>query len=172
MIRFRALLAVTVLALTSASFAQVESFTGIAPGSYSNFMGFTAPGGIGSFSMMGTGGLMVVDNGSLFPPASGPHAMFGRGVDVQFRLLQPRKLFKGRFRSLPFIGTPPTFVFVRFYLTSFVWSPWLAVPINTLSYTGVGFNVGSMFGQGFWAVQMMGNGSLPGYVGIDDLTLY
>ncbi|MCB9892132.1 MAG: hypothetical protein H6833_10830 [Planctomycetes bacterium] len=171
MIRFRALLAVSVLAFASTSQAQPESFTGIAPGSYPTFMGFTAPGGIGSFSMIGTGGLMVVDNGMLFPPASAPNAMFGRGVDVQFRLLQPRKMFRGRFRSLPFIATPPTFVFVRFYLTSLVWTPWFAVPINTLGYTGMTWDIGSMFGQGFWMVQMVGNGSLPGYVGMDDLNL-
>jgi hypothetical protein len=170
--QFHAFVAVVVLLLSSLLPAQLESFTGVAPGSYPNFAGFTAPGGIGQFSRIGVGGLLLVDNGVILPPATGPNAMFGRGVDVQFRLMQPRNQFSARFRSVPIIAVPPTIVRVRFYLTSLVWTPWIAVPINSLAYNSVGWNVPMMFGQGFWAVQMVGNGSLPGYVGMDDLVVF
>ena len=169
--QFHAFVAVVVLLLSSLLPAQFEGFTGVAPGSYPNFAGFTAPGGIGQFSRIGTGGLLLVDNGMILPPATGPNAMFGRGVDVQFRLQQPRRQFKAQFRAVPIIAVPPTTVQVRFYLTSLVWTPWFTVPINSLGYTTGFWDTAAMFGQGFWMVQMVGNGSLPGYVGMDNLNV-
>lgn len=170
--RLFSLALVFALAFTSTSRAQLEGFTGVAPGSYASFAGFTAPGGIGAFSRLGLGGLLLVDNGALFPPSTGPNAMFGRGVDVQFRLQEPRKRFFGQFRALTFITTPPTVVRVRFFLTSFTWTPWMALPINTSSYTNGFWDVAGMFGQGYWAAQLAGNGTLPGYVGMDNLIVF
>lgn len=160
------------LSLAATSNAQIESFSGVAPGSYTGFSAFTAPAGIGWIARLGAGGLLVVDNGSMFPSSSAPNAMFGRGVDVQFKLQDPRKRFFGQFRSLPFIAVPPNQVQIRFFLTSGVWSPWLASPINTLGYTPTFWDVGTIFGQGYWAAQIRGNGSLPGYVGMDTLFVF
>ena len=72
---------------------------------------------------------------------------------------------------MPIIAVPPTTVQVRFYLTSLVWTPWFTVPINSLGYTTGFWDTAAMFGQGFWMVQMVGNGSLPGYVGMDNLNV-
>ncbi len=160
------------IAAAPRSQSNFEGFEGVIPGSYASFAGFTAPGGIGGFSRIGTLGLLLVDNGALFPPQTGTNAMFGRGVDVQFRLNSPRKQFFGRFRALTFVNPPPNTMRIRFYLTNFTWTPWLPLAINPAGYVSGYWNVGNMFNQGYWAAQMAGNGGLPGYVGMDHLWVF
>lgn len=140
-----------------------ETFNMVTPGSYMNFPGFS---GQGTFNRIGTGGLLLVTNNpALLPPVSG-NAMFGRGVDVQIRFQGVRKRFGGLFRVAT-SGVPVTMMTVQFYNAGSPVGIPVTAAVNTTSWQWRGWDVGSL--GGYDEVRIFGNGSLPGYVGMENL---
>jgi hypothetical protein len=140
-----------------------ETFNAVPAGSYMNFPGFL---GQGTFNRIGTGGLLLVTNNpALLPPVSG-NAMFGRGVDVQIRFQGLRKRFGGLFRVAT-SGVPVTMMTVQFYNAGSPIGVPVTAPVNSTSWLWRGWDVGSL--GGYDEVRIFGNGSLPGYVGMENL---
>ncbi len=144
--------------------ATTEQFDTLAPGSYAAFPAFA---GFGTFSRIGAGGAMVVTNNpALLPSISAPNAMFGRGVDVMVRLSSLRKWFGGYYR-VPNAGVPVTNVKFVFYQGAVMVGVSVGGPINAFGYTWYGYDLGPL--GGYDRVEIYGNASIPGYVGMDNI---
>jgi hypothetical protein len=142
---------------------STENFNSTALGSYMGFPGFAGQGG---FARIGTQGLLhVTNNPALLPPVSG-NAMYGRGVDVQIRFQGVRKRFGGVFRVAN-SGIPVTMMTVQFYNGGFPVGVPVTATINNTSWQWRGWDVSGV--GGYNEVRIFGNGSLPGYVGMENL---
>ncbi len=169
----RMLVAVASLAVVGVAQAQVaiapfapaitENFNAIPLGSVPNFIGY---GGLGQFSRIGVGGLLHVDNNPLLlPPISG-NAMFGRGVDVQIRYANVWRLWGGWFR-VPNAGIAVTTMTVQFWRMGVPVGVLVMAPVNNAAWQWHGWDTSAI--GGYDMVRIFGNGSLPGYVGMDDM---
>ncbi|MBX3119254.1 MAG: hypothetical protein KF784_09325 [Fimbriimonadaceae bacterium] len=139
-----------------------ENFNAMVPGSYVGFAGYAGAGG---FNRLNVGGLLVVNNNpGLLPMVDAPNNMFGRGTDVQIRFQQVWKRFGGVFRvpNAGIVVTTATFQFYRFGLP--VGVP-VAAPVNMAGWVWIGYDCGPI--GGYDEVRIYGNGTLPGYVGMD-----
>lgn len=171
--QLRTFVALATLSIVGASQAQApiapflpaitENFNLIAPGSYANFIGY---GGQGGFNRIGVGGLLVVTNApALLPPISG-NAMFGRGVSVQIRYQQVWRLWGGWFR-VPNAGIAVNTMTVQFWRTGVMVGVAVMAPVNNFAWQWRGWDTSAI--GGYDEVRIFGNGSLPGYVGMDDM---
>ncbi len=147
--------------------AAMEKFEPIAPGAYVGFAGFA---GLAGFSRIGGAGLLIVNNNpAVLTGASPPHTMFGRGANVRVRMQSVRKKFGGVFR-VPNAGVAVTTMFVRFRRAGVFISPWIAAPVNAAVWQWRGWDVGPI--GGYDEVYIYGNGSTPGYVGMDNMRIF
>lgn len=136
-----------------------ENFDAMTAGSYTSF---PAMAGAAWVARIGTGGLLHID-GTLLPALSPPHSMWGRGVDVLWRFSTTKRWFGGFFRAVA-AGFPVTAMTVRFFNGAMPVGS-VVVPISTTSWGWRGWIVPCQFDR----VEIYGNGSLPGYVGMDDI---
>lgn len=166
-------LSIVVLAATIAS-VHAQAFTGpfppmatenfdtMIPNSYVGFPGFAGTAGL---SRIGTGGLLMVNNSAaILPPLTGANDMFGRGVNVRIRFQSVRKRFGGFFR-VPNAGIAVTMMGVRFFKAGVPVGVPVMATINNTTWQWRGWDVGYL--GGYDEVRIYGNGSLPGYVGMD-----
>ena len=132
-------------------------------GSYTNFVGF---GGQAGFTrVVPANGLIVNNNPATLPPISMPNDMFGRGADVRIRFQSPHKWFGGMFR-VPNAGIAVNMATFRFFQGAVLVG--VAVgPVNNAAWTWHGYDLSSL--GGYDRVEILGNGGLPGYVGMDNL---
>lgn len=135
----------------------IENYDAMAPGSYTSFPVW---GGNASFSRLTPVNGIVV--GAPLTPLSAPNAVFGRGVDVQIRVNQPMRLFGGFFKLAPF-GIAVTQARFRFYdaFNNFIGQG--VAPINP-GWTWIGWQTIPAWHR----VEVIGNGSLAGYVAFDE----
>jgi hypothetical protein len=142
-----------------------ENFDAMAVGSYAGFSGF---GGLAGIGRIGTGGALIVNSSTaILPPFSRKNDMFGRGVDVRIRFQSVHKRFGGRFR-VPWAGVPVTWMRVFFYKGGLLVGAPVGAPVNNAAWQWRGWDLGPL--GGFDEVRIFGNGTLPGYVGMDSLT--
>ncbi len=140
-----------------------ESFNFIPLGSYPNFIGFA---GQGAFNRIGTGGLLLVNNGPMLPPIGG-NDMFGRGVNVQIRYRRVWKQWGGHFR-VPNAGIAVTAMGVRFFRAGLPVGVGVNAPINNVIWQWRGWDLGAL--GGYDEVRIYGNvPASPGYVGMENL---
>lgn len=139
-----------------------ETFNTIALGSYVGFVGFS---GQGAFSRIGTGGLLMVQNTPMLTPISG-NDMFGRGVNVRIRYQSVWKQWGGHFR-VPNAGIAVTAMGVRFFRAGLPVGVGVFAPINNGAWLWRGWDLSAV--GGYDEVRIYGNGSLPGYVGMENI---
>lgn len=135
----------------------IENYDTTAPGSYISFPMFL---GLGAAArLMPVNALLVNNFGTWITP---PHIMFGRGTDVQIKVGQPMTYFGGWFREAPagILVTQATF---RFY-DQFN----LPIGSQTAAITPFWQWIGWKTIPQWSRVEIIGNGSLPGYVAFDE----
>lgn len=141
-----------------------ESFESMAASAYLSFPGW-AGGAI--FSRIGViGGLVVNATPAILPPFSGKQEMFGKGADVRIKFAGVHKKFGGRFRT-PWAGVPVTWMRVFFYKAGVLVGVPVGASVNTLGWLWHGWDLGSL--GGYDEVRIFGNGTKPGFVGMDCL---
>lgn len=171
--QIRTLVAIAGLSIIGAAQSQVaippfaptisENFNAIPLGSVPSFIAY---GGMGQFSRIGLGGLLHVDNNPvLLPPISG-NAMFGRGVDVRIRYANAWKYWGGWFRVAN-AGIVVNTMTVQFWRLGVPVGVAVMAPVNNVAWNWRGWDVGVV--GGYDEVRIFGNGSLPGYVGMDEM---
>jgi len=134
-----------------------ENYDAVSAGSHTSFPVFA---GRGIASRIGTGGALLV--GGISGPLSPPNAMFGRGVNVRIQLKLPMTMFGGYFKQAD-AGIKVTKVKFVFYGTggSIVGSK--VEPLTT-AWKWIGFALKPQWSR----VDVLGNGTLPGYVMFDN----
>lgn len=167
------LLGCAALAAVSVANAQIpvgafagplENFDAMVPGSYT---GFSAWAGLAGISRIGTGGALIVNNNpGLLPPFSVKNDMFGRGVNVRIRYQSVHKRWGGRFR-VPWAGIAVNWMRVFFYKGGVLVGAPVGAAVNNAAWLWRGWDLGPL--GGYDEVRIYGNGSLPGYVGMDHL---
>ncbi|HRI44928.1 MAG TPA: hypothetical protein PLL78_00250 [Fimbriimonadaceae bacterium] len=142
---------------------NMETFDTMPPGTYAGFAGM---GGFAGFSRVPAVNAMQVGGGPILPPLSPPNAMYGRGTDVLLRFQAPRRRFGGWFRvaNSGVVVTQATFIFRN---SASIIVGIAVVPINTASWQWYGW----FSTLAFHSVEIQGNGTSPGYVGMDHLLL-
>ncbi len=94
--------------------------------------------------------------------------MFGRGTDVRIDFSSVRRLFGGYFR-VPNAGIAvPDATFVFYKGGAFIGAA--VVPVNNGAWAWAGYDLSGL--GGYDRVEIIGSGSLPGYVGMDVMSLY
>ncbi len=146
--------------------ATKENFDAMAPGSKTSFPGFS---GGAVFSRIGSGGAMIINNNtSILPFVSPKNDLFGRGVDV--RITFNKKImarFGGMFRAAK-AGVNPTKVRMRFFRGGVAVGVAVLAPISNAAWKWVGYDLSKF--NGYDEVRIFGvGGTLPGYVGMDNL---
>jgi hypothetical protein len=139
-----------------------ENFDTFTPGTYSTHPVF---GGFGTTNMIGTGGLLVVDNFQV-PALSAPNCFWGRGVDVEWKVPVPMRRFGGWFRRVQ-VGVVINSATFRFYDASNNPLGSMTVPL-TNTWTWRGFRT---LPAKWSRVEVIGNGPFPGLVAHDDVRI-
>lgn len=134
----------------------IEGYDTTAAGSHTSFPVF---GGKGVASRIGTGGALLV--GGFSSPMTPPNMMFGRGVNVRIRIKPTMTSFGGYFKQAP-AGVKVTKVKFNFYDSANVLIGSSVKPLTT-AWTWIGFKTSPKWDH----VDVIGNGSLPGYVAFD-----
>jgi hypothetical protein len=166
-----------VLGATMTAYAQVavppftslssqEKFDALPAGSHTSFVGFS---GAAAFANLGTGGAMIINNSvAILPPVSPKHDLFGRGVDVRIDFHQKvRKQFGGMFRVAK-AGVNPTQAKFQFFRGGMPVGVAVVVPVNSAAWKWHGYDLSKVGGYDEVHITSIG-GTLPGYVGMDNL---
>lgn len=135
-----------------------ENFDLLAPGSYPVFPGMA---GFATFNRYGGGGALLVGHTGMVP-VTPPNAMFGRGVDVDIHLKAFRTEFGGFFRN-PDVGVNVNKA--KFIFMNGINPVGSAIGPITPAFAWLGYRSSVPFNR----VIVLGNGSLPGYVGMDNV---
>ena len=155
-----------VLGATMTAYAQVavppftssiqEKFDALPAGSHTSFVGFP-------------GGAMIINNSvAILPPVSPKHDLFGRGVDVRIDFHQKvAKQFGGMFRVAK-AGVNPTQAKFQFFRGGMPVGVAVVVPVNAAAWKWHGYDLGKVGGYDEVHITSLG-GTLPGYVGMDNL---
>lgn len=166
---------ITTLVTAASAVAQVpiapfapmpgETFDTKLPGTYASFPGFAA---VGFFSTTGgTGGLQINNSVAILPFLSFANDMYGRGANVRIRFNGLRHRFGGYFR-VPMTSVVVTSAKYEFYRTGvFIGS--IVGAVNNVAWLWHGYNLAAL--GGYDEVRISGNGSIPGYVGMDSLAI-
>jgi hypothetical protein len=166
-----------VLGATMTAYAQVavppftssiqEKFDALPAGSHTSFVGFS--GLAATFANLGTGGAMIINNsGTILPPVSPKHDLFGRGVDVRIDFHQKvAKQFGGMFRVAK-AGVNPTQAKLQFFRAGMPVGVAVVVPVNPAAWKWHGYDLSKVGGYDEVHITSLG-GTLPGYVGMDNL---
>lgn len=145
-----------------------ERFDTTPVNTYVAFPGFFS---LASVQRIGTNGLLVVHNNPAFAPSiSAPNNMWGRGVDVQIKMLFGTwNRFGGGFRMVNAGLFIPSVTF-RFLRNGNPVGVPVTTPINNLNWVWSGWNLASL--GGFDEIHITGNGPIPGYVAMDNLRIW
>ncbi len=165
-----------VLGATMTAYAQVavspftspirEKFDALPVGSHPSFAGFS---GAATFANLGAGGAMIINNNvAILPPVSPKNDLFGRGVDVRIDFHQKvMKRFGGMFRVAK-AGVNPTKAKLQFFRGGMPVGVAVVVPVNPAAWKWHGYDLSKVGGYDEVHITSLG-GTLPGYVGMDNL---
>jgi hypothetical protein len=119
--------------------------------------------GGGTVNRIGTLGALQVGPPAHIVPWNSPNAMYGRSVDVEITVSTPMKRFGGYFKLAPSGITVNQATFV-FYDAS---NNLIGVGVSPVTW---GWNwIGWKTVPSWSRVEIYGNGSLPGYIAMDEL---
>ncbi|MFI5386651.1 MAG: hypothetical protein ACHQ50_11085 [Fimbriimonadales bacterium] len=148
---------ITPVPLFSTTPADIEKYDALPAGSKPSIPMFA---GTGSASRIGAGGALII--GGFGSPKSPPNMMFGRGVDVRIRIKPPMTFFGGSFKVAP-AGVKVTKVTFKFYSATSVLIGTVTNPLTNV-WTWIGYRTDPKWAR----VDVLGNGTLKGYVAFDD----
>ena len=137
----------------------VDGFDTLFPGSYVSFPMFSNNGAAARIQPQNA--LVVGNIGGVALTA--PNYMFGRGTDVQIKVAQPMTYFGGFFQLAP-AGVLVTQIKFAFYDQFNVFIGSVVVPCPG-GWTWIGWKTVPKWQR----VEIYGNGTLPGYVAMDEI---